>query len=190
MKNSCKRLLRILSLAYFGLVLTACSTPEKLDYVPQYEVHDQKTAALYDVDGKEVEQFINMLRGIHNENLADMVLNTYADKLYFNDTLNTLNTKEDMLSYLKHTAENLDRYELIILDRAQSGDNIYLRWRMTMEFTAAGKEIESTSVGMTQLKFDDSGKVVFQQDYWDSVEALYQHLPYVGYIIKKVREKL
>jgi hypothetical protein len=37
-----------------------------------------------------------------------------------------------------------------------------------------------SSFGISQLKMNAQGKVVFQQDYWDSNNGLYRQLPIVG----------
>ena len=61
---------------------------------------------------------------------------------------------------------------------------------MVMEFKVKRKDIYSKSIGMTQLRFNQEGKIIFHQDFWDSTEGFYQHLPYVGYWIRKIRSKL
>jgi len=61
---------------------------------------------------------------------------------------------------------------------------------MVMEFKAKSKDIYSKSIGMTQLRFNQEGKIIFHQDFWDSTEGFYQHLPYIGYIVRKIRSKL
>jgi hypothetical protein len=60
---------------------------------------------------------------------------------------------------------------------------VYLRWSMRMQFRAAGRDVDSLSVGITQLRFDEAGQIVLQQDYWDSAEGFYRHLPVVGGLI-------
>ena len=59
-----------------------------------------------------------------------------------------------------------------------------------MDFSAKGRDIHSVSIGMTQLRFNDEGKIILHQDYWDGAEGFYQHLPYIGYFVRKVRDSL
>jgi hypothetical protein len=35
--------------------------------------------------------------------------------------------------------------------------------------------------------FDESGKVILHQDYWDSASGFFEHIPIVGGVIKAVK---
>ena len=52
-----------------------------------------------------------------------------------------------------------------------------------------GKDIEATSIGISQLRFNADGKVVMHQDFWDSTEGLFSHLPGIGGAVRWVRSK-
>ncbi|MDM3869969.1 nuclear transport factor 2 family protein [Porticoccus sp. W117] len=122
--------------------------------------------------------------------LAESVDSLYADPLYFNDTFNTFESRAELRDYLVHTAENLSRSTVVIDDMARSGNDVYLRWTMTITAQVKGKTIDSESIGITHLRFNSNGQVVVHQDYWDGVDGFYQHIPYVGLPIKLIREQL
>ena len=122
--------------------------------------------------------------------LSESVNNLYADSLYFNDTFNEFENRTEVHDYLLHTAENLSRSKVLIDDIARSGNEIYVRWTMTISTEVKGKAIESESTGITHLRFNSDGQVVVHQDYWDGVDGFYQHLPYVGAAVKLIREQL
>lgn len=168
---------------------TACASKEMTSYVKDYQDRDQ-ASAVSTVPEESLNNFIQLFSDLHTDQLQARVEKVYADDLYFNDTLNTIERRSELLKYLKHTADNLDEYQFTVSDIAQSKDNVYIRWVMDVKFTAAGKDIRSRSVGMSHLKFNDQGQVILHQDFWDSVEGIYQHLPYVGYLFRKVRDKL
>ncbi len=46
------------------------------------------------------------------------------------------------------------------------------------------------SYGTTQFRFDREGRVIIHRDFWDSATGIYEHLPYLGPIIKYVHRKL
>lgn len=171
------------------MFLSACASNEQPSYVGEYNAitsqpHQQN------VSQQSINNFVALFSDLNAADLVAKVESVYAQRIYFNDTLNTINQREEMLTYLQHTAKNLDHYQFKLIDQAISGDNVYLRWSMHIEFTALGKKIKSQSVGMSHLKFNKHGKVVVHQDYWDSIEAIYQHLPFFGYWVKKIRSKL
>ena len=134
--------------------------------------------------------FLKLFRDLKVGGNEKVIREIYAENLYFNDTFRTLNTIEELIPYMIHTAEMVKSTTVEILDTAYSGSDYYIRWVMVMEFKAKRKDIYSKSIGMTQLRFNQEGKIIFHQDFWDSTEGFYQHLPYIGYIVRKIRSKL
>ena len=172
-----------------ALLLTACASYERPSYVDEYKnITSQEHNKT--IPSGAIEKFVKLFSNLKAADLAEQVSAVYSDKIYLNDTLNTVNSRDEMLIYLKHTAENLENYHFELIDHAISGENLYLRWTMDIDFTALGKDIQSKSIGMSHLKFDDNGKIIVHQDYWDSVEAIYQHIPYMGYWVRKARSQL
>ncbi len=131
------------------------------------------------------------LFGDFKQGTTDIVINQlYADEFYFNDTFKTFRNRNDLAKYLKSTAQEVDLTTVDILDVSKSETDYYLRWVMHMKFTAKGREVDSRSIGMTQIRFNAEGKVILHQDYWDGAEGFYQHLPIVGYIVTKIKSGL
>jgi len=117
---------------------------------------------------------------------ADMrprVESVYAEKLYFNDTLHTFNSREVMLQYMQDTADRVDFTNVDIKDIVQSGDDYYVRWAMDTGFTVFGKQIKTHSIGMTHIRFDESGLINFHQDFWDNTEV-------IGFLINRTKQRL
>lgn len=119
-----------------------------------------------------------------------IIRETYAEKFYFNDTFKVINDIDTLIPYMMETAQKVKSTTVKILDTAHSGSDYYIRWAMVMEFDVKRKDIYSRSTGMTQLRFNSDGQIIFHQDFWDSTEGFYQHLPYIGYFIRKIRSKL
>jgi hypothetical protein len=44
--------------------------------------------------------------------------------------------------------------------------------------------------GNSYIKFSDDNLVVYHRDYFDMGEFIYEHVPVIGWIIKKVKAKL
>ena len=76
-----------------------------------------------------------------------------------------------------------------IIDRAVSGNVCYLRWDFT--FRSPGRRGQEWHiVGMSEVHFDDAGRVTAHLDHWDSGAQLYERLPIVGAVVRAVRRKL
>jgi hypothetical protein len=46
------------------------------------------------------------------------------------------------------------------------------------------------SIGMSHIRFNSAGQVVLHQDYWDSGSNLFEHIPVVGWLIRRIKARL
>lgn len=130
--------------------------------------------------------FNNYKTGATEHNIRSV----YADKLYFNDTLKIIEDIDELVIYMTESAESVDGTTVEILDVIRGDEDYFIRWTMKMDLNIKGKESYSHSVGMSQLRFNEAGKITFQQDFWDSSEAFFEHIPVLGRFVKKVKTML
>lgn len=178
------------SIAIIALpLLAACSQSTNTPYPKQH------AKALMGSDQRVTlpEQFVNLqalFSDLKQDDLAEQIDEVYAQDLYFNDTIHTFSDRESLKAYILATAEKVNKTTTVFEDVAKSGDNYYLRWRMQVEADIGVKTIVSESIGMTQLRFNEQGKVVFHQDFWDNTEGFFRHVPIVGGMIKQIKKRL
>lgn len=182
-----------ISLIIFIIIFTTVAvskTPKSNSNAAEHYFNEMsKTTKTHQV--KDVEEtFLKLFSDFKTGATEKVIRQTYAKDFYFNDTFRILDNIEELIPYMIETAAMVKSTTVEILDTAQSGSDYYIRWVMVMEFDAKRKDIYSKSIGMTQLRFNQKGKIVFHQDFWDSAEGFYQHLPYIGYFIRKIRSKL
>ncbi|MDX1573063.1 MAG: nuclear transport factor 2 family protein [Methylophaga sp.] len=171
-------------------VLNACSgSANKSSYYQAYQQALQDTEASA-VSDSTVKAFGKIFANLQNDDLADIINEVYADHLYFNDTFRTLRDKQALIRYLTKTGETVDSLGVTIMDIARSDNEVYIRWSMNMQFTVLGKAIKSDSVGVTHLRFNDAGEIILHQDFWDSADAFYQHIPIIGMWVRQIRGQL
>jgi hypothetical protein len=157
---------------------TANSHIDKLSNIPETKEVDVKSAF-----GKI---FTDLKAGATEDNIRSV----YAEQLYFNDTFRIIDNVDDLVDYLVKTANHVNSTTVEIMDVVKGENDYFVKWSMRMNFKVKGKEVDSYSLGMTQLRFNDDGLIVFHQDFWDSSEAFFEHLPVVGRIIKTIKSKL
>ena len=138
----------------------------------------------------DLEKFKKIFLDLKDPALAEYIEQGYSEYLYFNDTLKTLDSREKLSRYLLETAHQVDYTRVYFNEVIKSGDNYFLLWTMETGFSAMGKQVETASIGMSQVRLDSQGKVNFHQDFWDSAEGFYRHLPVVGYFVNKARNQL
>ncbi len=106
------------------------------------------------------------------------------DGMYINDTL-TLYTHAHQLS--KHMLEMNNRVKTAhvqLIHAFVAGDSVYVHWRMEYTLHVLGVDRPMASFGISQLKVNAAGKIIFQQDYWDSNNGLYRQLPRIGWLYR------
>lgn len=185
-------LLRPLLPVSASLLLIACTQDPTRSHLADYQqaLTEYPAAA---VEQQTVEKFADLFDSLDTDDVAELeslIDERYADEFFFNDTFRTITQRDDLKAYMRETSDNLTSCQVVIDDIARSGDDVYLRWTMRMQFSVMGREINSESAGVSHLRYNDKGKIIVQQDFWDGVEGFYQHLPVIGLWISQIRNSL
>lgn len=136
------------------------------------------------------ERFAAFFADFTPEGVHANVGRTYADDCWFDDTLKTVQGAEAVGHYLAESAEACNRCRVELEDVSGGGPDVYVRWRMMIDFKKFKSGTENWTIGMTHLRFDGDGRILLHQDYWDSAEGLFVHVPVVGWAIRKIRARL
>lgn len=181
-----------------NLLLAGCvssgGVPEPMNYPTTYKKESQHFA---DNQNENFQQYLARLKKFQalfsdfkQPELANLVSEAYAENLYFNDTIKSFTNREELSEYLVETGERVEYTRVQFDDIVESGDNFYIRWTMEVGFKVMGKMIQTESIGMSQIRLNNNDKVVFHQDFWDSSEGFYRHLPVIGFFINKTQNRL
>lgn len=125
-------------------------------------------------------------------NKVDQLLDqTYAEDIWFNDTLKTVEGRAALKHYLKDSASAVDacRVEIHEVIRSPQAD-YWFRWSMMIRFKRFKRGVDTHSIGMSHLRFDREGRVRLHQDYWDSTSGLFQHVPVLAALIGLIKRRL
>lgn len=185
-----KRFPRILLALPALLALTACGN----GYQPGDFTRDYRQA-LQEHPGAPVQQawvehFTQTYGDFTGEKLGERMRELYASELFFNDTVHTHHQRSALINYLEDTRERLDDMSVEVLDSRIAGNDLYLRWIMRTDFQAGFREVSAETIGMSHLRFNDEGEVILHQDFWDSRQGIFEHIPVVGGLIEWVRSGL
>jgi limonene-1,2-epoxide hydrolase len=153
----------------------------------------ERTAATAVADPSAIEtgidRFMAVFADFSPEAVRQAAREAYAENAYFNDGFAELEGSEAIAAYFERTAEATATIEVEIEDRVAAGNEAYLRW--VMAFTTTGRRSRTiVAPGMTHLRFDADGQVIYHRDYWDSSGALAEFVPLMGSILRSVRSRL
>jgi hypothetical protein len=183
---------RIALLSAIGLGLSACTSSLKDPYPQRYPTALAASASdtVATIPSDAAARFAAFFEAVHEENVQSRVESLYAANAYFSDTLFLAQDREALVAHFERLQRSQARIDVEIDDQVVSGSDLYLRWRMTFTFEIGGREKTSTTIGMTQLRFDRDGHIRFHQDFWDSAQGFYQHVPVLGAAIRSVAGRM
>ena len=152
--------------------------------------HPAPPSAHSAAEAAAIENFNEFFSSFASNRIDKLLSKTYARDIYFNDTLKTVRGIEDLAHYLKESADAVQdcRVEVIEVTRTANHDH-YFRWKMMIRFKRFKKDQDTWTVGMSHLRFNAEGLVVYHQDYWNA-DGLFRHIPILGPMINAVIKRL
>lgn len=175
------------------LLLSGCKTKTVRSYytdsyLQAQQIHQGTTDSLIQQQG--VRAFIDTLGDLKQPDLRRKIDQLYADDVYFNDTFKTITSHQELVDYLTETGEMVQYSTVELLGSSTSEDDVFIRWVLDFGAKAGSKEIESKSIGISHIRFNTDGEIILHQDFWDGADGFYSHLPIIGGLVHRVREKL
>lgn len=132
-----------------------------------------------------VERYVAVMEALRADNLAtlDAVLTPDAR---FVDPFNDVRGTDAVRAVFAHGFEQCPGMRFQVSARAVDGQHALLRWRMTCDELASDLVIE----GMSELTLAADGRVAAHVDYWDPAAQLYERVPLLGWLMRRVRRRL
>ena len=125
-----------------------------------------------------------------HESLVASVQKVYAPDVYFRDAFRQLDRAVDIEHYLVEGLEPLTACEFVFNNISRAGGDFYLDWTMRVDFKKTPPGTWEESMGMTRMRFNNEGQVIFHQDYWDPTDVVYVRIPVAKQLIAYVKGKL
>lgn len=166
------------------------------DPVPDFEKAMVATASVKGpekgsaMEKEAISRFENFLAHLDEKTAREQTEKVYAPQAFLNDTLKTIHGSSAIRDYFIKTAEGLNSMTVVFDDVAVSGANYYFRWTMDtqMKHLAQGKTVRT--IGVTLVRFDPQGRVLVHQDFWDSAQGVWDHVPVLGTVIRWIQSSL
>ncbi|HOO37149.1 MAG TPA: nuclear transport factor 2 family protein [Deltaproteobacteria bacterium] len=180
------------------LILTGCAAREKKEayemgnYYRALEETEQGTMALLEhgsiAEVETIQRFIDFYSIFSAERIRESVRLVYAEDAYFRDGFREVRGRAEIETYFLNTTEAIHECTFDIKDVGYSDGNYYFRWIMKLTLKR-DRDHPLEATGMSHVRFDAKGQVVFHQDYWETA-ALYERLPILGTIIRWVKKRI
>jgi hypothetical protein len=172
------------------LVALAGCSGSPLDATREYraalEQRPGLTFANVEQGRRATERFAALYGDLSEDNVRARVRDTYAPDAWFNDTIATEVGIDAIEKYLLKTARGAEMIKATPRDVAVSGSDCYVRWTMEVRAKNLAGGKPTVTEGVSQLRFDNEGRIVLHQDFWNPAAGIYGHLPVLGPAIRFV----
>lgn len=189
-----------LAVVILALGAAACSGPNRESANPIRD-HDEALAATdprvlgapapgSPEEKAAAERFETFIADLSTTTIKAQIRSVYAPKLYFNDTLRTIRDVDTLEKYFLSSDDGMSAYGLKVEQTISTPEGVFVRWRMDVTFRNFHKGQVQSSIGISHIRFDKDGRVVYHQDYWDSGSNFYEKFPVIGGMIRWIKSRL
>jgi len=131
------------------------------------------------------KKFVEFLENLSVERLGDIQA-LYAEELDFKDPINEALTREHFVRIQEDLFKQLKNIKITVTSMKGGDRESFVSWVMTYDFRWWGREIE----GVSHVKWDTEGQIVYQHDYWDASLPVYGEFPPMGLLMKGIKNLL
>jgi len=165
---------------------------ETIEKLQQVRIrHASPPSAGSAAETEALARFARFFSSFAPDRVDKLVPETYAEDVYFNDTLKAIEGRTALAHYLRDSAEAVEACRVEILETTRTANDEHLvGWSMMIRFKKFRRGVDTWTVGMSHLRFDAEGRVAYHQDYWNAADGLFQHLPVIGSLIAAVKRRL
>lgn len=135
---------------------------------------------------EKIKYVFNALRADNLHILDDF----YAYDTEFVDPLGTHKGLNGVKSYYKNLYQNVKDIKFETKDLVSNGNSHVFVWRMILVADGLNGGSPVTLEGNSHIKFNDQNLVIYHRDYFDMGEFIYEHIPVLGWTLKKIKQKL
>lgn len=151
-----------------------------------YDLPQQGSAA----EKAMLERVESLFTNYTEDNLRENVTEVYAGTVYFRDAFRQFDRASEIRDYFLHGLSPLNAAEFDFRRIVRGGDEFYIDWVMRLDFKKTPEGSWEESIGMTHMRFNSEGKVIFHQDYWDPTDIVYKRIPIARQLINFVKKKI
>jgi len=115
----------------------------------------------------------------------------YHEKAVFNDPLEKIVGRPALKEYYASLYQSVESISFDITDEVIQGNNHFITWTMKMRTPKVKNGKEVVLEGASLIKFEtETNLVIYHRDYFDMGAFIYEHLPFVGGLIRFIKDQL
>lgn len=144
------------------------------------------------------DDFVSFYQAFSADSIANLG-HLYAESVTFVDPVHEINGLESLKQYFDHLCggEGASYFAItdvistskgVVSDVGEEQASAFFRWQMTYSHPSLSSGKPLTLVGGSMIRFSD--RIIYQEDFYDLGQMVYQHIPVLGWAVKKVKARL
>lgn len=126
------------------------------------------------------------------ENLSPAQLESlstcYVPQARFKDPFNDVQGLESIRQVFAHMFLTVEAPRFVVTEKLVQDQKAFLVWEFHFRMRRWRKGIPQCIRGGTFLRLDAQGMVLEHRDFWDAAEELYEKLPVLGGLMRRLRQ--
>jgi hypothetical protein len=133
-----------------------------------------------------IDRIFNELRATNLQILDGF----YDPSVLFIDPLGQHQGLESVKKYYQNLYQNVESIRFEKMGMVSNQNTHVFFWRMVLKTPSLNGGDETFLIGNSHIVFNEKDLVSYHRDYFDMGEFIYQHIPVLGFIIRKVNQRL
>lgn len=126
-----------------------------------------------------------------NKKTLNLVEDFYEPSAILIDPVGQHQGLKTIKAYYASVYENVRSIRFDFKSTLQSGNTLVLFWTMTYSHPKLNGGSEIYVEGSSHIEFSpQSKKAIYHRDYFDMGQMIYEHIPFVSWIIKKIKSRM
>lgn len=131
-------------------------------------------------------QFLETL----NRDTIDRLDQLAAPDMRFHDPLYDVQGIDAVKALFRKMFDDVDTPSFTISHCVCSGRTCFLRWHFTCRPKVFAKGHPWVVDGVTEVTFDEAGKVAEHGDFWDAGQYVYERIPLINVLVRAVKRRI
>ena len=113
---------------------------------------------------------------------VDTLADYFAPGAVFQDPFNAVRGTEPITRIFQHMYEVCEQPRFRVNSSVLEGDTAWLHW----DFSFSYRQRPMNITGASMVRFSEDGLVTMHIDYWDAASQLYEKLPLIGWLFRRL----
>jgi hypothetical protein len=124
-----------------------------------------------------------------NERTIDLIDTVYAPGIVFEDPFRRIEGREALHAYFAHLYEGVARIRFDFEAPVAQADRAALAWTMTVRLKRFCPD-RDIAVRGASLLLVEGDMITRHRDYFDPGELVYEHVPVLGSVVRRIKRRM